>query len=170
MNMKRFQSLILIGLVLSLAAVCQARAAFKGKVQMIETAEVIAVVEITGVEKVSVKGKYWTYGQKASAKVENVLKGKLPDNVSLYGDEDFICARCHFEVGRYLVFLDRDGELLTGNNWHLSIRKITGDSEEKVEWFDDKKIFEKTEALLSDVLNEITRVLSKPKQSQPKQN
>lgn len=168
--MKRFQSLLLVGLVLSLAANAHAKAAYKGKVQMIETAEVIAVVDITGLEKVSVKGKGWTYGQRASGKVENVLKGTLPKRVSLYGDENFICARCHFEVGRYLVFLDRDGELLTGSNWHLSIRKISGDSEEKVEWFDDRKMFEKKEAPLADVLKEIKGVLEKSKPSKLKQN
>ena len=165
--MIRFQALLAVGLVLLFAATAQARAAFKDKVQMIETAEVIAIVEITSVEEVSVKGKFWTYGQKALAKVENVLKGQVPDVVSLYGDEDFICARCNFEVGRYLVFLDRDGELLTGNNWHLSARKITKTSgeTEQVEWFTDKGPFEKKEALLSDVLREIAVVLAKPKQA-----
>jgi hypothetical protein len=164
MNMKYIQSLLALGLVLLLAATVQAKAAYKGKGRMIETAEVIAVVEITSVEKASVKGKHWIYGQRALAKVENVLKGKLPASASLYGDENFICARCHFEIGRYLVFLDRDGELLTGNNWYLSIRKITENSEAKVEWFDDKNIFEKKQAPLSDVLNEIAAVLAKPKQ------
>ena len=137
---------------------------------MIETAEVIAVVEITGLEKVSVKGKRWTYWQKASAKVEKVLKGKLSGSAFLYGDEDFICARCHFETGRYLVFLDRDDAMLTGNNWHLSVRKIigdAGDAKEKVEWFEDNKKFEGKEALLSDVQAEIAAVLAKPKQSKP---
>ena len=132
---------------------------------MIETAEAIAVVEITGVEKASVKGKTWTYGQKASAKVEKVLKGKLSGSEFLYGDEDFICARCHFETGRYLVFLDRDGALWTGNNWHLSACKITGDSKEKVEWFDEDLAMK--EVPLSEVQSEIAAVLAKRKQSKP---
>src|SRR6185436_7698218 len=115
--MKRFQLLLVVGLVLLFAGSAQAEAAYKGKVQMIETAEVIAVVEITSVETASVKGTYETYRQKASAKVDKVLKGKLSGSVALYGDGDFICAKCHFQAGRYLVFLQRDGELLTGNNW-----------------------------------------------------
>jgi len=97
-----------------------------------------------------------------------VLKGKLSGSVALYGDGDFICARCHFQVGRYLVFLRRDGKLLTGSNWHLSIRKITGGSEKKVEWFDDKQIFENQELLLSDVQNEIKAVLVRPKHHKAK--
>ena len=72
---------------------------------MIETAEVIAVVEITSVETVSVKGEYWTYRQKATGKTEKVLKGKVSSNFSMFGEEDFICARCRFGVGRYWCFL-----------------------------------------------------------------
>jgi len=160
--MKHFQSLLAVGLVLFFAVSAQAKAAFKGKVEMITTAQVIAIVEITEVQKVSVKGAHWTYRQMASAKVEKVLKGELPDSAFFYGDENFICARCHFEAGRYMVFLDRDGELLTGNNWQLSTRKISGDSGEKVEWFGDKYLEPKA-ALLSEVLNEITTVLAKSK-------
>lgn len=171
--MKHFTSWITVGLffiaVLFQATDGHAKAAFKDKKQMIETAQVIAIVEITGIEKASVKGNPWTYQQKASAKVEKVLKGKLPDKVALYGDETFICARCHFEKGRYLVFLDRDGELLTGNNWQLSARKITddtkssntGSSNAQVEWFDAKNIFERPKAPLNQVLKEIAAVLGK---------
>lgn len=162
--MKNFQSLLAGALVLLLAANAHSDAAYKGKVEMIETAAAIAIVEITSTEKVSVKGKHWIYQQKAPAKVEQVLKGNLADRVFLYGDENFLCAQCHFEVGRYLVFLDRDGDLLTGNNWQLSTRKITG---EAVEWLDDDKFFEKKSATLSDVLQEIEQALAqaKPKKS-----
>jgi hypothetical protein len=89
--------------------------------------------------------------------------------VSFYGDETFECARCHFEVGRHMVFLDRDGELLIGNNWHLSARKITRNT---VEWFVndrnmDRNIKQKS-AALSDVLQEIKRALARAKPAQPK--
>lgn len=168
--MKRFFSCLTVVLLLLLGAMVQkghAKAAFKDKKQMIETAQVIDIVEITSIEKASVKGNPWTYQQKASAKVEKVLKGKLPDKVSLYGDETFICARCHFEKGRYLVFLDRDRELLTGNNWQLSARKITDDNKAnntekaQVEWFDAKNIFERPKAPLNQALKEIAAVLDK---------
>lgn len=163
-NMKRLQVIVVIGLAFLIAASAQAAVVYKSKVQMIETAEVVAVVEITNVAKVSAKGELWTYRQKASAKVQNVIKGKLPDNVSLYGD-GLICGNCRFEVGRYLVFLDRDGGLLTGNNWELSARKITGKSKKNVEWLGDKGLFQKKQALLSDVLSEIAVVLARSKQA-----
>ena len=165
--MKHFQSLLAVSLILLLAANAHSDAAYKGKVEMIETAAAIAVVEITGTEKVSVKGKQWIYQQKASAKVEQVLKSNLADRVSLYGDENFLCAQCHFEAGRYLVFLDRDGDLLTGNNWQLSTHKITG---EAVEWLDDVKFFEKKVVALSGVLQEIEQALAKAKPAAPKQS
>jgi len=175
--MTRFRSWLTVAAVLMLAVLFPVRvghtkAAYKDKKQMIETAQAIAIVEITNIEKAAVKGNPWTYQQKASAKVEKVLKGKLPDKVALYGDETFICARCHFEKGRYLVFLDHDGELLTGNNWQLSVRKITGDTKAKntqakntqeaqVEWFDVKNLFERPKAPLNQALKKISDVLGK---------
>ena len=158
--MKQFQSWLTVGLVLMLAATAHAKAAYKDKVEMTQSAEVIAIVEIKGLQKVEVKGKFWTYHQKASDKVEKVLKGTLPSTVALFGDEDFICARCHFGTGRYLVFLDKDGELLTGNNWQLSARKITGTD---VEWFGEKNVFEQKKAPLSNVLSEIGKLLTSRK-------
>ena len=162
--MKHFQQLLAIGLVLLLATTAHAKAAFKGKAQMIETAQAIAVVEITHTETVSVKGQHWTYQQEASARVERVLKGTLADEVALYGDETFICAHCHFEVGRYLVFLDHDGELLTGNNWHLSVRKITQNT---VAWFANDRDIEQKSAALSDVLQAIEWALARAKPAEP---
>ncbi|MEI6235861.1 MAG: hypothetical protein WCT04_22630 [Planctomycetota bacterium] len=134
------------------------KAAFMSKEEMIHNAEVIAVVEITAIDKTVTKGIDWTFAQKATAKVETLIKGKLPETVALYGDQDFICARCHFEVGKYLVFLKRDNTVYTGNNWQLSIRKITG---AKVEWFDGDKTLEKSDALLADVLKEIPVIMAK---------
>ncbi len=49
--MKRFQSWLPVGLVLMLAVTVQASFVYKDKAQMIETADAIAVVEITGVQK-----------------------------------------------------------------------------------------------------------------------
>jgi hypothetical protein len=192
-NMKRtikmnpFQLLLAVGLVAVFADTAQAKANYKGKVQMIKTAEVMAVVEIARVRTMSViNGNTWSYRQMVSAKVEKVLKGDLPDNVTLYGDTcylqnttqpptrfsptAYICGKCHFEIGRYLVFLKRDGELLTGNNWQLSVRKISRDSQEKIEWFDGKKILENQEVLLSDVLSEVKLALSHDEPETPEKS
>ncbi|HEX9997528.1 MAG TPA: hypothetical protein VGB45_10320 [Abditibacterium sp.] len=163
--MKQFRSLLVVGLMLQLAVSVQGDAAYKGETETIKTAQIIAIVEISATEKVSVQGKYWNYGQKATAKTEKVLKGELGENAAFYGDENFICAQCHFEVGRFLVFLDRDGELLTGNNWHLSARKISG---ETVEWFDNKNFFQPKIAPLFEVEEEISRVIANTKESEPK--
>ena len=151
-----FKLVTAFGLTVVLASAdAHAKASFMAKPAMIKSATVIAVVEITGVEQVSIKGPHWTYGQKAMAKVEMVLKGTLPMTVALMGDEDFICARCHFEAGRYIVFLNRDPKtgFLTGANWQLSTRKITGAS---VEWFaDDTDPFKSHAVELQDAVKEI---------------
>ena len=163
--MKRFQSLLAVGWVLLLAVSAQAMASYKGEKETIETAQIIAIVEIGATEKVSVQGKHWHYRQKATAKIEKVLKGDLGENAVFYGAENFICAQCRFKVGRFLVFLDRDGELLTGNNWQLSAREISGD---KVEWFANKRTFSTKIAPLSEVLGEIERVLADAKAKKAK--
>ena len=167
LSMKSFRYLFCIGLCLFLASVAQAYPSYKSKTEMIETAEVIAIVEITKVEKVLVHGKEWTYEQKATAKVERVLVGTLSEDVFLYGDEIFECSHCHFEVGRYLVFLDRDGELWTANNWGYSACKVT---EDMVKWLypgriSDGVVFERRDTPLAEVLKEIDQVLAKAKQS-----
>ena len=159
--MKRFQSLLPVGLVLLLSVSAHAIAAYKTKMQMIDTAEVIAVVTITGTTKVSVKGRIWTYRQRALARVENILKGNLPSRVSLFGDEDFPCARSHFAPGRYLVFLRHDTNLWTGNNWALSALKITKGN---VEWFaNNESSFRKKDARLADVLKGIRHRIANKK-------
>ena len=129
-----------------------AKAKFAYKNEMIEKADVIAVVNITKIEPVQIKGKGWTYRQKATAKVEQSLKGKVPAEISLYGQEDFICAQCNYESGKSLVFLKRDNDLLKGSNWQFSIRPIKDD---KVEWYQSDKGLELKAFPLSEVLEEI---------------
>lgn len=153
-----FKLVTAVGLTVVLASSdAHAKASFMAKPAMIKSAAVIAIVEITNVEQVSIKGPHWTYGQKATANVETVLKGTLPMTVALMGDEDFICARCHFEPGRYIVFLNRDPKIgfLTGVNWQLSTRKITGAS---VEWFaDDMDPFKTQSIELQEAVKEIAK-------------
>ena len=146
-----------LALLLSLCGV-QAKAAYYPADWMITNAEVIAVVEITTVTTNSVKGKHWTYSETASAKVEKVLKGRLPSEVRLQGGEDFICAQVKYQPGRRLVFLQRDGELLAGINWHLGNRAIIND---KVEWFDDANLWKPVVLPLTTVLERIEAQLQK---------
>src|ERR1043166_1386675 len=99
---------------------------------MIRESDFIALVDISRVDDTETKGTHWTYRRKAAATVSQSLKGSLPQDVLLYGDEDFICAQVKFQPGRYLVFLRRDGDLLVGPNWHLSVRPL---KDAQVEWY-----------------------------------
>lgn len=154
-----------------------AKAAFAGKTEMVDRSAVVAVVDITAVETVSVKGEHWTYQQRAKAVVKQALKGPLVAGaeITLHGDEDFICARCHFTPGRSLVFLTVDksadgSKLWIGSNWHLSIRPITADPDkgDRVEWYKDDRNIELAPAPLGDVLAEIGRLVNQQKdQAQP---
>lgn len=109
-----------------------AKACFSSEDEMIERAEVIAIVDISRVEKTEAQGKDWKYSEVARATVQQTLKGKLSQAVDLHGGENFICAQVHFAPGRHLVFLRCDGEFLVGCNWHLGVRLI---KDTQVEWF-----------------------------------
>jgi hypothetical protein len=112
-----------------------AKAGYLSKKAMIDQSVAIAVVHVSKIEPTITKRHSWTYRQKATASVEQTLKGTLPKTISLYANEDFICAQCQFEgIGRYLVFLKNDNDLLVGSNWHLSIRPIHN---KQIEWYDD---------------------------------
>ena len=122
--MNKFFTFVALGAVLVSARTAHARAAFQSSEVMIANSDAIALVQIERVEKVATKGTHWTYGQKATARVERTLKGELPSSIALLGDENFSCARCHFETGRFLVFLKREKEGFAGTNYQLSARKI----------------------------------------------
>jgi hypothetical protein len=124
--------------------------------EMIRQSEVIAIVDISVVEKTKTKGDHWTYRQKASAIVSQTLKGSPQRDVSLYGDEDFICAQVKFQPGRYLVFLHHDGDLLVGSNWHLSVRPIR---DTQIEWYVPGELLKLSWQRLDKVLGRIRRCL-----------
>ena len=145
-------SIILFSILLSLAT-SHAKARYAGKKDMIQEAECIAIVSITKVEKEDKKGTGWTYRQKASATVQQCLKGDAKGEITLYGLEDFICAQCKFAKGRFIVFLRKDGALWVGSNWQLGIRPIR---EGKVQWFkDDQSLFEMEDVPLDQVIAQI---------------
>lgn len=99
---------------------------------MLKSADFIAIVEITKVEKTEKKTEGFDYSEVAQARVVQSIKGELPDNIRLHGGENFICAQVHFQPGKFLVFLKLENGLFTGCNWHLSVRPIQG---EQVEWY-----------------------------------
>jgi hypothetical protein len=154
--------------LLLLPTLSHAKAAFRTKADMIKQSTAILVVDIAAVEPAAQKGQYWTYGEKATAKIELVLKGdnlKPGDAIILHGLEDFICAQCRFTPGRHLVFLDKDTTLWTGSNWHLSIRPITTTPEkhDRLEWYKSDDSIELTPQSLPEVLAEVQKLLESQK-------
>jgi len=123
------QLIITLGVLLPLLSLpVLGEARFASKQEMIKEAEDIAVVRIIKVEPCSVKGSPWwdwkswsdwTYHQRATSEVAKTFKGTLPKEITMYGGEDFTCARVNFVPGRCLVFLRHDRNLLVGSNWHL---------------------------------------------------
>ena len=136
------------------------KAYYAAEEEMIERAEVIAIVNVTRVEKAKTKGTHWTYNEVALATVEETLKGTPPQTVKLYGGEDFLCAQVHFVVGRYIVFLRRDGELLVGCNWDFSVRPI---KDKQAEWYVAGERMTLSWQPLDAVLERIKNPVVKPK-------
>ncbi len=137
-----------------------AKAYYADKMNMIQEAEVIAVVNIAKVEDAEKKVESgWTYRQKASGQIEECIKGGLSGQIEVFGMESFVCARCEYKTGRFLLFLSKgDKDFWRGANWHLGIRPIAVD--DKVDWFkDDKSRFDMTPQPLADVLKEIEAIL-----------
>jgi len=109
-----------------------AKAYFMRADQMIQVSEAIAIVNITTVAKVEKKGLARTYSKEGDVTLERSLKGSLPKQFKIYGQEDFICAQCQFDPGKYLLFLNRDNGFWIGANWHLSMRPIKNG---KIDWY-----------------------------------
>ncbi|MDB6124142.1 MAG: hypothetical protein JWQ71_3135 [Pedosphaera sp.] len=151
--MKLFK-LLLLSLALPLSSF--SKTAYYGKRDMIKQSEIIAIVNVSKVEPTATKRAGWTYHEVATVKVEKVLKGKLSETAALYGGENFICAQVHYKPGRQIVFLRHDKDLLTGVNWHLGVHPITG---EKTEWFIDDRQLELKPTPVSEVLDEIARIV-----------
>jgi hypothetical protein len=140
-----------------------AKAYFQAKEEMVQRAEVIAMISITAVRDSDSKGVIWTYRKSGEGTVEKVLKGDIPKNFTLHGAETFICASCPLAEGRFLAFLKKDGELWTGSNWHLSLRPITGT---EVLWYVDAgNRYEMKATSLDAVLAEIKETAKMPEET-----
>ncbi len=124
--------LCFLAFIAALSSSASAKAYYQGEKEMIERSEAIAIVAIARVEETETKAEPFDYRQIAHATVEQILKGTLPQTITLYGMESFICAQVRFAPGRYLVFLRRDGERLVGVNWHFSARPLR---ENQIEWY-----------------------------------
>ena len=160
-SLVKMKSRITVFIVLySLSPQVYAKAYFQSKNEMIEKAKAIAIIDIFAIQDSDTKGKTWTYRTKGTAKVEETLKGVLPEELTIYGAETFICASCPVAQGRFIAFLKKDGDLWTGSNWHLSLRPIKDDM---VEWYvaDDNR-YEMKPTDLKTVITEIKSHKSEP--------
>jgi hypothetical protein len=148
-------------LIALLSPVALSRPYYMSKAELIRKAQVIAILRISHVESVEVTGSEQVYRQSALATVERVIKGNVPGRVTLYGLQT-LEARVEFALGTYLVFLSRDGDLLVGTNWHLSLRPI---NKGKVEWYASNEGYRLKTAQLSAVLKEIESILMRQQTS-----
>lgn len=133
------------------------KAYFAARKEMVDRADIIALVDLGAVEKCLEKGQYFEYQEKACAKVEKLYKGKLPNSITIYGAETFRCAQMRLVPGRAIVFLKKDTPQYHGSNWHLSLNHISGD---KINWpaKDDER--QQRETSFSEAEKQLTKDLS----------
>lgn len=148
--------IILAVIIATISTDAYAKASFYSKPEMIRKADAIAVVDIVMVEKVDKPSSIWTYRQKATVNVIRCLKGQLEQQIVIFGDETFICARCHYSPGQFILFLRKCDDFWVGCNWHLGIRPITDGS---VKWFNNDTTHEMTDQSVETVLTEIEALL-----------
>ncbi|MFS4457886.1 hypothetical protein [Bdellovibrio sp. HCB2-146] len=108
------------------------KAYYAPKLEMLENSCAIAVINVTEVKKTKIQGEHWSYSELANVKVEKVIKGNLPSQIELLGEESFICERCRVKPGKYIAFMRPEGKRWACTNWYLSVRPITGT---QVEWY-----------------------------------
>lgn len=154
--------IILLTILVSTIAVdpqpAHAKAYFAPKKDMIIMSEAIAVVELDNVKKAEKKGTSWTYATEARARLIKSIKGALPPEFTVYGGENFICARTSLTPGKALVFLNHNGDLLISSNWHLGVRPITDGN---LEWYDGDRFGPLKSVPLSTVIAYIESELGK---------
>lgn len=159
--MKRFALFCLLAILCSESS-SFAKAAFCGFEEMVRRSDVIALVDVTEIKEKPVQGSTWTYGQTIIAKPVEVLKGRVQSPLSIYGMENFICAQCRFAKGPQLVFLKKDGDLLAGSNWHLSVRPVENG---QIAWFKNSTSLELVPAPASDVLSQVRAEIKRLEQT-----
>jgi hypothetical protein len=131
---------------------------------MVRRAEIIAIVDISHVERVKTKSRPFDYNEIAYATVQQTLNGTLPQTVKLYGGTSLACVQDHFAARRYLVFLLRHQDLLVACNDYFGIRPINGT---QVEWYVPGERFKLSVQPLDTVLQRIRNPTAKPKENNP---
>jgi hypothetical protein len=138
-----------------------AKLAYMTEDDMIRRAEIIAIVDISHVERATTKCWPYDYNEIAYATVQQTFKGTVPQAVKLYGGTSFVCAQDHFAAGRYLVFLLRHEDLLVACNDYFGIRPISGT---QVEWYVPGKLKPSFQPL-DTVLQRIRNLVAQPEKN-----
>lgn len=135
-QIKRTATVLLTLFMFSLPLAALSKAYIAGRKEMVQKADLIALLDVGAVEKCDRKGEPFSYSQKAQARVLKVYKGKCGGNLTIYGGENFICARLNIVPGKALAFLrkEKENDAYTGSNWHLSLLPLTANGEQ-VKWF-----------------------------------
>jgi hypothetical protein len=171
---------VIIALVLASSWCAFGKANFYSRTELIQKATAIAIVQIEKPEPAKPTGNNqqgdpfagelamgksgMVYRQQAKVRVQKVLKGDLPKEFTLYGQESFICAGCVLTEGRFLAFLTKDGDLWVGANWHLSLRPIQN---EQVEWYvTDEQRYPMKFQDFDDVVAEVLAAIQKHQSEQ----
>lgn len=169
--MRVFTAIIAVSLMSSLSTF--GKACFFTQTELVENAAVIAVVRLDEPEDAQpvggknvdpfagkeAIGKFWNYSQQAKVHVEKVLKGKVPSDFTMYGQESFVCAQCRLTKGRFLAFLSKDGDLWAGANWQLSLRPIR---DKEVEWYvSENQLYPMQFRKLEEVVERIKTLLKR---------
>jgi len=126
-----------IALVLFIPAISWAKAYFAPIEEMIRSADVIAIVQLTNIHSAKSEEAGSVYKDLvAEVKFEKIVHGTAKAQGQVYIPSFFPCAPVSAAPGRYLMFLVMRNGILTNSNWHLSLRPLKGD---KVEWFSDER-------------------------------
>ncbi|MBI4652062.1 hypothetical protein HY745_12465 [Candidatus Desantisbacteria bacterium] len=131
------------------------------KKDLIRFSDIIAIIKINKVENTKWKGNkvnHVYYLEKSTAEVKEVLKGKLPKDIFLYGEETYICGQCNFKPGEAIVFLQYDSGHLIGINYENCSRPITNGF---VEWYekDDDYYHDQIYVPLKECIEDIKSII-----------
>ena len=161
------------------------------KSNLIEDSSIIAIVSLGEPQAIintpegkdtrafGVRGKLGSFGsyyQKASMKVEQVIKGDLPDGSVLHGGVPIKCAGWSLSKGKFLVFLrkdqDKEGKYLDGKDMLVSVNSnysLISITKDKVKWYDgDKDASMQKSQNVENVVKEIQKHLDSKKSPKKK--
>jgi hypothetical protein len=147
-----------------------AKAYFGTRLEMEKSATEIALVKIEKCEPCQKKTSGWTYGTQSQAKVLKTLKGTLPKTITIYGQENFICAQCNFPTGTSLVFLKKDGDIYHGANWIYSCLKVNDKNTQWIKAPNSRDIIDTTlDKAMKEIKNDLEALPKLEKLSAPAQ-